>query len=131
MLIEAGKYYRSRDGRKIGPMRRCDGSHPWCGPASDGLGVTYYRGENGSFYSNDTESNHDLVAEWLDSPVRARTIIEIVPGVYSDVHVDSGLAPNAAAIHYHEARATASDLRAAAAVFVQLAEALESGGSFP
>lgn len=59
MKIEAGKYYRTRDGRKVGPMRRYNGG-------ADGFsfcfgGATY--NSYGGFYSSGTSAN-DLIAEW-------------------------------------------------------------------
>lgn len=84
MKIEAGKYYKTRDGRKIGPMQlvsdhaTCEGSHWW---------------RNGSVNST-MSTNSDLISEWLpwktidyNSPIRTVTRREIVPGVYGRLHV--------------------------------------------
>ena len=64
MQIEAGKYYRTRDGRKAGPaVKRHDGEY--------GLSVPWPEGDY--FYSSDGKSclgyrSDDLIAEWTDEP---------------------------------------------------------------
>lgn len=72
LKIEAGKYYRTRDGRKVGPIVVAQGNgKPW--PWKDATRPFYYR-ETG--YScpgvadlhNDAD---DLIAEWVDGPVKA------------------------------------------------------------
>lgn len=68
LQIEAGKFYRTRGGRKVGPIvidqRTTDGQ-----PAS-GLdhtdGMTEDWGLDGSYWLDREESEHDLVAEWDD-----------------------------------------------------------------
>jgi hypothetical protein len=81
MRIEEGKYYRTRDGRKVGPM------------------VGGYFHEGRSFFSYDDvcsywgdgieyrteESGNDLVALWTEhSPIRTETVTvrRLEPGVY-------------------------------------------------
>lgn len=62
LQIEAGKYYRTREGRKVGPMveffsdryRECDGDGRWWDKY--GVGHMYAKGD-------------DLIAEWVDEPV--------------------------------------------------------------
>lgn len=80
MRIEEGKYYRTRDGRKVGPAKKLyggrfefDGAHSHC-HASDGK----YLGRDSSL---------DIVAEWTEGPVR--TVQQIVPGTYDGVGVGS------------------------------------------
>ena len=66
LQIEAGKYYRTRDGRKVGPMvefvsgryRECDGDGRWWDKY--GVGHMYAKGD-------------DLIAEWVDEPVTENT----------------------------------------------------------
>ncbi|WP_435657240.1 ribosomal protein L7/L12 [Brucella pituitosa] len=61
--IEAGKYYRTRDGRKVGPVRS-EGLY-WGAPE---VNDSYYDdGRQWRAY----ESHHDLIAEWVDEPVKA------------------------------------------------------------
>ena len=77
--IEAGKFYRTRDGRKVGPMARnysgfYEDSHPWRDPnsrhtfKSDG---TYGIGQHST-------SGDDLVAEWPDEPTAQRDTPKIL-----------------------------------------------------
>ncbi|MBA8821469.1 hypothetical protein BRY73_16245 [Ochrobactrum sp. P6BS-III] len=65
LTIEAGKFYRTRDGRKVGPMRRR--AFGWV--ASDRIIATdqcdWYEGGNFSLYK---DREHDLIAEWVDEP---------------------------------------------------------------
>lgn len=67
MKLEVGKCYRTRDGRKVGPMRDS-------GCCGDGVfhaktGSCAYKG----YYENGVErhgggGNRDLIAEWTDAP---------------------------------------------------------------
>lgn len=74
LVVEAGKYYRTRDGRKVGPMRDYNGidGYPW-----DGCGT-------GQFYNKvgkaDDGSEYDLIAEWVDEPVAAQQEAEQLTG---------------------------------------------------
>ena len=86
LKLEVGKFYRTRDGRKIGPMRNDKGivNHPWDDEVS------------WHFYSDDGRADdgpdYDLIAEWTDtttSPVRTVTRKEVVPGVYGALRVDA------------------------------------------
>lgn len=65
MQIESGKYYLTRDGRKVGPMsKKGISSYPWSAPWLDGaLGVFW--SDNGD---SDETTNNDLIAEWQDEP---------------------------------------------------------------
>lgn len=65
LKIEAGKFYKTRDGRKVGPMERREGylSHEdWHYNAS---GECCYRGRSGDCVQKDRE----IIAEWIDEPV--------------------------------------------------------------
>lgn len=74
LRIEAGKFYKTRDGRKVGPMERDtlyrDGHWYWRAPAADGEHSPYWA-ESGSFYVDRGEYPLDLIAEWTDEPVAA------------------------------------------------------------
>lgn len=68
MQIEAGKYYRTRDGRKVGPIARSwqEIDDPWpyfC----EGL---YYKPNGYSCHgiASDHDDKDDLIAEWQDEP---------------------------------------------------------------
>lgn len=65
MKIEDGKFYRTRNGRKIGPMRVPPGEY-WASDvaASDGKQGWY----EGGFFWRGEKTNNDLIAEWVDTP---------------------------------------------------------------
>lgn len=86
MKIEAGKYYKTRDGRKVGPMRERGIrkkryiEEKYDGRIWDDLGSPY--GENNT-------QDDEIISEWQDepSPIRTVTRREIVAGVYGRLHV--------------------------------------------
>ena len=126
MKIEEGKYYRTRDGRKVGPM------------VSFGVGSGYLKGN----VANDEErvfrtadgghdfqiSLLDLVSEWTDEPtgpVRERLVKEIVPGFYGIVCVGfRGGDKDKPEVSVAFAGHSADELRAAAATLLEIADAL-------
>lgn len=62
MQLEVGKYYRTRDGRKVGPMYETgikEDNMAW----SDGIGPGWTR--SGTVY-NYGEDGRDIIAEWQD-----------------------------------------------------------------
>lgn len=132
LKIEAGKYYRTRDGRKVGPMVRPakPDEYPWHGTGPLGNCI-WYRSEGGKFHGPIMQNALDLIAEWTDEPtgpVRTVTRKEIVPGVYGRVEVTAD-----GAVRFVWARGvtqggptlmSAPELRAAAAVLTELADAL-------
>ncbi|MBD7990707.1 hypothetical protein H9643_07975 [Ochrobactrum sp. Sa2BUA5] len=68
LKIEAGKYYRTRDGRKVGPVT--DRGGYYCANEmhynSDGeCGL-----EGRHHPDQDWRDKHDLIAEWIDEPVK-------------------------------------------------------------
>lgn len=70
LKIEAGKYYRTRDGRKVGPMEA------WCfgGWHSDGAEHPLNGGvwlDDGTAKYAGAKDSPDLIAEWVDGPVKA------------------------------------------------------------
>ena len=70
MKIEAGKYYRTRDGRKVGPMvEECPRWSDWPFDVrnEDGdrtISVCLWKDDG----TCDEGSRYDLVAEWTDTP---------------------------------------------------------------
>jgi hypothetical protein len=65
--IEAGKFYKTRDGRKVGPVR-LKAAHGSDGPYRiDGLWNYLENGLVGSISNGDHKD--DLIAEWIDEPV--------------------------------------------------------------
>jgi len=144
MKIEAGKYYRTRDGRKVGSMAYMpEGRHsefPWVDPEGNAWKA------NGQFsLFDDGESVHDLIAEWTDEPAASKpspfvTRRELVPGVYGRIVVNKAerrdehgdllvqLCNRSGVIHGCKdpdpALMTADELDEAAHLFAQLAEYL-------
>jgi hypothetical protein len=126
--IEAGKFYKTRDGSKVGPAiyRPVHG----CFQAGrDWLvsGCRYY--EDGTpFGRKDAEWALDLISEWTDEPtgpVITETVKRIVPGTYGIVTVYSNHSTEIIARSGY----TAAELRAAAATLTEIAEALEEMAS--
>ncbi|MBK0024217.1 hypothetical protein IAE29_21565 [Ochrobactrum sp. S46] len=76
LKIEAGKYYRTRDGRKVGPMEVwCFGGwhsdraeHPLNGGVWLDDGTAKYAG---------AKDSPDLIAEWADEPVKAAAPVAV------------------------------------------------------
>lgn len=65
LTIEAGKFYRTRDGRKVGPMRsgHLYGGRPFEGLVDGVFNVSYW--QDGREWEKE-ESQSDLVAEWVE-----------------------------------------------------------------
>jgi len=121
MKIEVGKYYRRRDGQKVGPMARsgCN-NFPW---HQSGLYMTFK--DNGRRFDCQ-EHPTDLIAEWTEAPtshVRTVTRKEIVPGVYGNVIVWNDGSGDVSVMNMR----TATELRAAVATLTEIADALEGG----
>ncbi|WP_421505576.1 ribosomal protein L7/L12 [Brucella pseudogrignonensis] len=108
LKIEAGQYYRTRDGRKVGPMEA------WCfgGWYSDRA----ERPLNGGIWLDDGTAKYagakdspDLIAEWIDEPVKVAApvakpaIVALIengqpkPSVAPFVHANETLAAKEAA----------------------------------
>lgn len=68
MQIEAGKFYRARDGQKVGPMRSTKENYPWAGPLTNEENRADCAGFNDDG-SCPHISQYDLIAEWTDEPV--------------------------------------------------------------
>lgn len=68
MKIESGKFYKTRDGRKVGPMKRW--SYGWLagsGRINASDHIDWY--EEGNYnYTHYPASPNDLIAEWQDEP---------------------------------------------------------------
>lgn len=125
MKIEAGKYYKTRDGRKVGPMRelnRHETDYPWTDKDGDMPDQRY----NDKGYEIGTGSDCDLISEWKDetpSPIRTVTRREIVAGNYGIVAITKSNKVMIAAGYY-----TAEELREAAHILNQVAEVLQENG---
>ena len=68
LKIEAGKYYRTRDGRKVGPMENYNGGQDGFSFYCEGKTYNSY----GGYYSRG-ESQNDIIAEWRDQPTQTVT----------------------------------------------------------
>lgn len=143
LKIEEGKFYRTRDGQKVGPISRgYRGFNFWVAPDLGGSWSACWH-EDGSYwpeghpYRTPVNAGYDLVAEWTDEPtgpVRTRTVTEIEPGTYGRIEVTGTYKQDRVTLQWqgdsiHDAvpivGMNAAELRAAAAVFTQLADALD------
>jgi hypothetical protein len=125
--IEEGKFYKTREGRKVGPMKWEETGKSYVYPKGG-----YWRADqegtwwpDGSYYKN-REAQKDIISEWPSEdncPIREIRRREIVPGVYGIVDVRD----KAGSIYIHAAP-TADQLREAAHLFNQLAEFLDGEG---
>ena len=70
LTIQAGKYYRTRDGRKVGPMLQNDGNPywPWIDDLREGTGSAWDASGKGCICTPQAvfDQGLDLVAEWTD-----------------------------------------------------------------
>jgi len=142
LKIEAGKYYKTRDGRKVGPISRVrggEGDYYW----SDGKSLFGQFTHNWS-REGYSSSYHglDIIAEWKNeapspSPIRTVTSREIVPGVYGRFEVTGTYMKNRVTLDFAPSSVGTSvpifgmnteELRESAHLFNQLAEALEDNG---
>lgn len=97
MKLEVGKCYRTRDGRKVGPMTH-HGSH---NQFFEFDGELWF--PQGSFY-HDIESKHDIIDKWVDDEYIERTkrMIEVMQAyvdgkeiirTYNNVTIESNYEP--------------------------------------
>lgn len=145
MKLEVGKFYKTRDGRKVGPMgieESQDATSFHWNVQGAGVGRWDESGDDG-YASTFTAVDDDLVALWQDAPtgpVRTvtRTTKEIVPGVYGAVSVhqitdsaDAGhvwitlTSKEATPEQTFHALLKADQIRAAIATLTEIAQALE------
>lgn len=129
MQIEAGKYYKTRDGRKAGPMKPNDGSLYrtefafYTDESPDGRGAAWRADGSYDPHTASEKDDCDIVAPWEDSPVREVTRREIVPGTYGIVEVGPK-GHGEICIHIKKTFARPEELDSTAMVLSQLAEAL-------
>lgn len=62
LTIQAGRYYRTRDGRKVGPMRRWSDTarHRW---EADDEELSYIWADDGTEIDSDIDDGADIIAE--------------------------------------------------------------------
>lgn len=77
LRIEAGKFYRTRDGRKVGPMRRWsdEAKHRW--EAADDE-MPYIWADDGTEIDSDIDDGADLVVEADEPPAEPQSTKEIL-----------------------------------------------------
>ena len=70
LTIETGKFYRTRDGRKVGPIGWNDTYLKELFPFVDTTDISDCWSSGGKFlYPGHPDSDKDLIAEWIDEPV--------------------------------------------------------------
>lgn len=128
MKIEKGKFYKTRDGRKVGPMR-----DDWNYESLFKFHVTV--GElDGDLWEisgkNYRSAERDLVSLWQDetpSPIQSKTVTEIAHGTYGHVSIIDSCTKYVR-LSVNGGLFEASELRAAALTLTQLADFLEEQG---
>ena len=120
LKLAVGKFYRTRDGRKVGPITSVNETD----------GVAYFPSRHdgeitcwpsGHIRLQKRPCDGDLIAEWTDAPtgpVRTVTRKEIVEGRYGDVIVNE----SDVSVAWMN---TADKVRAAIATLTEIADALE------
>lgn len=126
MKLEPGKLYRTRDGRKAGPMATYPNSKLLIGnvePGDSGDLGRLFCIEDGKHFLN--ERRLDLVAEW-DGPVRMVITKQIVPGDYGAVHVGVvGIGVGWVHLGVRAGEYHTDDLRNIIATLTEIADAME------
>jgi hypothetical protein len=126
---QAGKTYRMRNGETVGPMRFRDDAedYPWLGYANTGVARLYQT--DGRHHANPAwdiiaEITPDADAPTAEGPVRRRTVTEIVGGKYGALDVGSTTG-DMVSVAFNMLAMNATELRAAAAVLIALADGLD------
>lgn len=80
LTIESGKFYITRDGRKVGPMRRWsdEAKHRW---EADDDDLPYIWADDGTEIDSDIDDGADLVAEADEPPAEPQSTKEILDGL--------------------------------------------------
>lgn len=80
MQLEVGKYYKTRDGRKVGPMvnREVGDGYPWY--CEGGVG---FWSDAGVRQKKDS-AHSDLIAEWTDTPAPVTLSAETIDHIAID-----------------------------------------------
>lgn len=132
--LQVGIFYTLHNGEKVGPME-------W-----EPRGWFYVKGKRGRWLENGrpeddytAEKFGPIISAWSEGPVRTVTRREVAPGVYGRVAVETDVSgfvsicltePRGGSYKESHARSfTASDLRSAAMIFSQIAEAMDDGES--
>lgn len=82
LKLEAGKFYRTRDGRKVGPLFDNESNaYPFASRVEWGSSFVERQEwcADGSFHFSRVEAPHDLVAEWDDTAAWAQHVADSRP----------------------------------------------------
>lgn len=132
MKIEEGKYYKTANGRKVGPAmdNQCllNGQKSFC------MGDSFYyvHLENGTYFK-ESEPKNNLVSEWRDGPVvtekvtRIEEVKKIESGRYGpkgglEIHSREDI--EAVNLRILTSNYTASEIKEFAALLTEIAEAM-------
>ncbi|RVO41329.1 hypothetical protein CN093_08675 [Sinorhizobium meliloti] len=76
LVVKAGKYYRTRDGRKVGPMFLSDDqetAYPFGGEIEGEPGADWYTAD-GNWWCDGSEAERDIIVEWVDEHAAKATV---------------------------------------------------------
>lgn len=129
MKIEEGKFYKTRDGRKVGPMVRQEpgvygDEWKWTCDHEFKSNQSKVWEDNGNFSASGSIHAGDIVSEWLTSPVVTKTVTEIVPGIYGTLQV-SNVYPDGVNIYANPGKWSANDISDAIATLTAIRDALQ------
>lgn len=126
LKLEVGKYYKTRDGRKVGPMKNSyHTAGYYCWHTISGNCNSNLWNEDGC---SGSACEADLISEWPvapTGPVRTVTKREIVYGVHGDIEVVEDDTHQGGIGIYINATMNAARIRAAANSMLAVADALE------
>jgi hypothetical protein len=91
LKIEAGKYYRTRDGRKVGPMYKSDGEWVCDNMIDEYIPMWNLKTGVANFTTEGPKSDYpqyDLIAEWADEPAAPKLWRDMTPGTQVQVFRD-------------------------------------------
>lgn len=121
--IEAGKFYRTRGGEKVGPMEPSHSGiedYPWRAPQ----GGSWLYHTSGRYGDGTHDEQRDIVAEWHEGPVRTITRKEVVLGAYGPLQITAAT-PSSVVCSIKSIWLDAEALRTAADLLLEVADALD------
>lgn len=130
MKIEVGKCYVTRDGRKVGPVTEIE-PPDWQGrevaviPSADRSARQRWWSDGRANLSYD--STEDLVAGWLDAPVREVTRLDLNAGRYGVLQIGEYINGSVPLSFVTKTHYDAADVRAATETLTAILPVLEQG----
>lgn len=127
MEIEKGGFYRTRDGRKLGPAK-----------SGFSRGRFEFDGDFDMMHERDgtycgSERGLDIVSEWTEGPVRTVTRREVVPGSYGRLKTlkvaPSGVSYTKAIVSLEERFYSRDDLTEIISLLAEVRDGLELAGA--